>query len=172
MEHKNERCDANHYANQKTDVDELIKTHSNLVRKVPGRCMVAPSMPEIEDVMQIGFGLVNAASNIPAKKAPHALCSIKSRARSLTICARVQICATTIQIKRNIIRSCRTCDKIYASAHPCRNAADMGMASMNSEWEQAFRANAHESLADVYDQYSIYVRLKKTTQKKNWVMRS
>ena len=24
------------------------------------------------------------------------------------------------------------------------------------EWEQAFQANAHESLADVYDQYSIW----------------
>ena len=36
-------------------------------------------------------------------------------------------------------------------------AADMGMSEHELfEWEQAFQANAHESLADVYDQYSIW----------------
>ena len=33
----------------------------------------------------------------------------------------------------------------------------MGMSENElHEWEQAFRANAHDSLADVYDQYSIW----------------
>ena len=35
-------------------------------------------------------------------------------------------------------------------------AADMGMSEHELRMEQAFQANAHESLADVYDQYSIW----------------
>ena len=58
-----------HYANQKTDVDELIKQHSDLVRKIAwqvhGRTR---HTTEIEDVMQIGFtGLVNAAQQYTRK---------------------------------------------------------------------------------------------------------
>ena len=104
-----------HYANQKTDVDELIKTHGDLVRKIAwqvhGRTRHAT---EIEDIMQIGFtGLVNAAQQYTRKEgatfATYAGAS-ESRARLLTICAKVQICAAQqFRSKRNIILSFRAC---------------------------------------------------------------
>ena len=56
-------AERDHYANQKDDVEELTKSHSDLVRKIAwqvhGRTR---HTTEIEDVMQVGFtGLVNAA---------------------------------------------------------------------------------------------------------------
>ena len=53
------------YAEQQPDVDELIASHSELVRKIAwqihGR---ARHITEIEDIMQIGYtGLIVAAQN-------------------------------------------------------------------------------------------------------------
>ena len=49
-----------HYDNQTIDVEELIKTHSDLIRKIAwqihGRTR---HTTEIEDVMQVGFTAVS-----------------------------------------------------------------------------------------------------------------
>ncbi len=86
-----------HYANQKIDVDELIKTHSDLVRKIAwqihGRTR---HTTEIEDVMQVGFtGLVNAAQQYTRKEGATfgTMPASALRARSSIICAKAQIFA-------------------------------------------------------------------------------
>ena len=84
------------YAEQHPDVDELIASHTELVRKIAwqihGR---ARHITEIEDMMQIGYtGLIIAAQNYTLWKGPllHMPAS-GSEARSLIICARVPTCA-------------------------------------------------------------------------------
>ena len=94
-----------HYANQKTDVDELITTHSNLVRKIAwqvhGRTR---HTTEIEDVMQIGFtGLVNAAQQYTRKDGATfaTYASIKIKGAIIDYLRKSSnLCRTTIQIKK------------------------------------------------------------------------
>ena len=59
-----------HYARQKNDVDDLIKRHSELVRKIAWQVHGRTShTTEIEDLMQIGFaGLINAAQQYTRKE--------------------------------------------------------------------------------------------------------
>ena len=152
-----------HYANQKTDVDELIKQHSDLVRKIAwqvhGRTR---HTTEIEDVMQIGFtGLVNAAQQYTRKDGATfaTYASIKIKGAIIDYLRKSSnLCRTTIQIKKKynkVVQNLQT--KFMRNPTHSEIAADMGMSEGELyEWEQAFQANAHESLADVYDQYSIW----------------
>ena len=85
------------YAEQHPDVDELIASHSELVRKIArqihGR---ARHITEIEDMMQIGYtGLIVAAQNYTPLDRPVLLHmpASGSEAQLLIICARVPICA-------------------------------------------------------------------------------
>ena len=94
-----------HYANQKTDVDELIKTHSDLVRKIAwqvhGRTR---HTTEIEDIMQIGFtGLVNAAQQYTRKEGATfaTYASIRVKGAIIDYLRKSSnLCRTTIQIKK------------------------------------------------------------------------
>jgi RNA polymerase sigma factor for flagellar operon FliA len=96
-----------HYANQKTDVDELIKTHSDLVRKIAwqihGRTR---HTTEIEDVMQIGFtGLVNAAQQYTRREGATfaTYASIRIKGAIIDFLRKSSnLCRTTIQIKKKI----------------------------------------------------------------------
>ena len=59
-----------HYADQKIDVDEVIKLNTNLVKKIAWHIYGRASHSiEIEDLMQIGFAaLVNAAQQYTRKE--------------------------------------------------------------------------------------------------------
>lgn len=152
-----------HYANQKIDVDELIKTHSDLVRKIAwqihGRTR---HTTEIEDIMQIGFtGLVNAAQQYTRKEGATfgTYASIRIKGAIIDYLRKSSnLCRTTIQIKKKynkIVQALQT--RFMRQPTHEEIAAEMGMSEHElHEWEQAFQANAHESLADVYDQYSVW----------------
>ena len=94
-----------HYANQKIDVDELIKTHSDLVRKIAwqihGRTR---HTTEIEDVMQVGFtGLVNAAQQYTRKEGATfgTYASIRIKGAIIDYLRKSSnLCRTTIQMKK------------------------------------------------------------------------
>ena len=152
-----------HYANHKTDVDELIRTHSDLVRKIAwqvhGRTR---HTTEIEDVIQIGFtGLVNAAQQYTRKEgatfATYASIRIKGAIIDY-LRKNSNLCRTTIQIKKKYNKVIQRLQaKLMRQPTEEEIAVEMGMSAHElHEWEQAFQANAHESLADVYDQYSIW----------------
>ena len=94
-----------HYANQKIDVDELIKTHSDLVRKIAwqihGRTR---HTTEIEDVMQVGFtGLVTAAQQYTRKEGAtfSTYASIRIKGAIIDYLRKSSnLCRTTIQMKK------------------------------------------------------------------------
>jgi RNA polymerase sigma factor for flagellar operon FliA len=152
-----------HYANQKADVNELIKSHSNLVRKIAwqvhGRTR---HTTEIEDVMQVGFtGLVNAAQQYTRKEGATfaTYASIRIKGAIIDYLRKSSnLCRTTIQIKKKynkVVQGLQT--KLMRHPNPQEISVAMGMSEHElQEWEQAFQANAHDSLGDVYDQYSIW----------------
>ena len=100
--------------------------------------------------------------------------ALESKARLLTICEKVQICAARpFRSKRNTKSRSAPTDKIDASANQQEIAANMGMSEHElHEWEQAFQANAHESLADVYDQYSIWYASEEDSPEEKLAMRN
>jgi len=152
-----------HYANQKTDVDELIKTHSDLVRKIAwqihGRTR---HTTEIEDIIQVGFtGLVNAAQQYTLKEGATfaTYASIRIKGAIIDYLRKSSnLCRTTIQIKKRynkVVQALQS--QLMRQPNHLEIATEMGMSEHElQEWEQAFQANAHDSLADVYDQYSIW----------------
>ena len=93
------------YAEQHPDVDELINSHSELVRKIAwqihGR---ARHITEIEDIIQIGYtGLIVAAQNYtPLDGASFAsYASIRIRGAIVDYLRKSSnLCRTTIQIKK------------------------------------------------------------------------
>ena len=94
-----------HYANQNTDVDELIKTHSDLVRKIAWQVYGRTRhTTEIEDIMQIGFtGLVNAAQKYTRKEGATfaTYASIRIKGAIIDYLRKSSnLCRTTIQIKK------------------------------------------------------------------------
>ena len=93
------------YAEYQPDVDELIASHSELVRKIAwqihGR---ARHITEIEDIMQIGYtGLIVAAQNYtPLDGASFAsYASIRIRGAIVDYLRKSSnLCRTTIQVKK------------------------------------------------------------------------
>ena len=93
------------YAEQQPDVDELITTNSELVRKIAwqihGR---ARHITEIEDIIQIGYtGLIVAAQNYtPLDGATFAsYASIRIRGAIVDYLRKSSnLCRTTIQVKK------------------------------------------------------------------------
>jgi RNA polymerase sigma factor for flagellar operon FliA len=154
---------SDHYANQKIDVDELIKTHSDLVRKIAwqihGRTR---HTTEIEDVMQVGFtGLVNAAQQYTRKEGATfgTYASIRIKGAIIDYLRKSSnLCRTTIQMKK-LYNKAQAELQIRLMRQP--NASELSVAMGMSEtelqeWEHAFQASTHDSLDSVYDQYSIW----------------
>ena len=151
------------YADQKMDIDEVIRTHSNLVKKIAwhihGR---ASHATEIEDIIQIGFAaLVNAAQQYTLKEGATfaTYASIRIKGDIIDHLRKASnLCRTTITMKKRynkVITDLRS--KLFREPTSEEISSAMGISAAEfREWERAFQANSHESLDSVYDQYSVW----------------
>ena len=151
------------YTNKPQNVNALVENNMGLVRKIAwhmhGR---VKSAIEIEDLIQIGmFGLVTAAQ----KYAPQEGVSFSSYA-SIRIRGEIvdylrknsNLCRTTIQIQQQY-RNCVENLSKNLQRPPSKEeiSKSMGMNSIELDgWEQAFAANTHQSLDNVYDEFSVW----------------
>ena len=151
------------YAEKQPDVDELISSHSELVRKIAwqihGR---ARHITEIDDLVQIGYtGLIVAAQKYtPLEGASFAsYASIRIRGAIVDYLRKSSnLCRTTIQIKKKYNEATENLERSLMR-QPDRQeiAAEMKMSEDElTEWEAAFQANTHQSIESVYDQFSVW----------------
>ena len=151
------------YAEQQPDVEELIASHSELVRKIAwqihGR---ARHITEIEDIMQIGYtGLIVAAQNYtPLDGASFAAyASIRIRGAIVDYLRKSSnLCRTTIQIKKKYNQAVEKLERQFLRQPNRLEIADELDMSEDQliEWEAAFQANTPQSIDSVYDQFSIW----------------
>lgn len=151
------------YAEYQPDVDELIASHSELVRKIAwqihGR---ARHITEIEDIMQIGYtGLIVAAQNYtPLDGASFAsYASIRIRGAIVDYLRKSSnLCRTTIQVKKKYNKAVEKLERqLMRQPNRLEVADEMNMSEDRLiEWEAAFQANTPQSLDSVYDQFSIW----------------
>ena len=151
-----------HYADQKIDVDEVIKSNTNLVKKIAWHIYGRASHAiEIEDLMQIGFAaLVNAAQQYTKEGATFATyASIRIKGDIIDHLRKASnLCRTTISMKKRynkVIIDLQS--KLFREPTSEEISKAMGISEVEfREWERAFQANSHESLDSVYDQYSVW----------------
>ena len=151
------------YAEQQPDVEELIASHSELVRKIAwqihGR---ARHITEIEDIMQIGYtGLIVAAQNYtPLDGASFAsYASIRIRGAIVDYLRKSSnLCRTTIQIKKKYNHAVEKLERqLLRQPNRLEIADELDMSEDQLiEWETAFQANTPQSIDSVYDQFSIW----------------
>ena len=162
-------------ANQKTDVDELIKTHSDLSAKSPRQGMLGRTRhtTEIEDVMQIGFtGLVNAAQQYTRKEGATfaTYASIRIKGAIIDYLRKSSnLCRTTIQIKRNIIQVIQGLQtKFMRQPTHAEIAAGMGMSEQEfTSGSMRFRRMSMSHWLMSIINIPSGMHLRKTVQKKN-----
>ena len=152
-----------HYADQKIDVDEVIKLNTNLVKKIAWHIYGRASHAiEIEDLMQIGFAaLVNAAQQYTRKEGATfaTYASIRIKGDIIDHLRKASnLCRTTISMKKRynkVITDLQS--KLFREPTSEEISKAMGITEVEfREWERAFQANSHESLDSVYDQYSVW----------------
>ena len=152
-----------HYADQKIDVDEVIKSNTNLVKKIAWHIYGRASHAiEIEDLMQIGFAaLVNAAQQYTRKEGATfaTYASIRIKGDIIDHLRKASnLCRTTISMKKRynkVITDLQS--KLFREPTSAEISKAMGISEVEfREWERAFQANSHESLDSVYDQYSVW----------------
>ena len=152
-----------HYADQKIDVDEVIKSNTNLVKKIAWHIYGRASHAiEIEDLMQIGFAaLVNAAQQYTRKEGATfaTYASIRIKGDIIDHLRKASnLCRTTISMKKRynkVITDLQS--KLFREPTSEEISEAMGISEVEfREWERAFQANSHESLDSVYDQYSVW----------------
>ena len=152
-----------HYADQKIDVDEVIKLNTNLVKKIAWHIYGRASHAiEIEDLMQIGFAaLVNAAQQYTRKEGATfaTYASIRIKGDIIDHLRKASnLCRTTISMKKRynkVITNLQS--KLFREPTSEEISMAMGITEPEfREWERAFQANSHESLDSVYDQYSVW----------------
>ena len=152
-----------HYADQKIDIDEVIKSNTNLVKKIAWHIYGRASHAiEIEDLMQIGFAaLVNAAQQYTRKEGATfaTYASIRIKGDIIDHLRKASnLCRTTTSMKKRynkVITELQS--KLFREPTSEEISKAMGISEVEfREWERAFQANSHESLDSVYDQYSIW----------------
>ena len=151
------------YAEQQPDVDELITTNAELVRKIAwqihGR---ARHITEIEDIIQIGYtGLIVAAQNYtPLDGATFAsYASIRIRGAIVDYLRKSSnLCRTTIQVKKKYNSAVEKLERqLLRQPSRVEIADEMEMSEERlAEWEAAFQANTPQSIDSVEDQFSIW----------------
>ena len=152
-----------HYADQKIDVDEVIKSNTHLVKKIAWHIYGRASHAiEIEDLVQIGFAaLVNAAQQYTRKEGATfaTYASIRIKGDIIDHLRKASnLCRTTISMKKrynNVMADLQS--KLFREPTSEEISKAMGITEAEfREWERAFQANSHESLDSVYDQYSVW----------------
>ena len=151
------------YAEQQPDVDDLIATNAELVRKIAwqihGR---ARHITEIEDIIQIGYtGLIVAAQNYtPLDGATFAsYASIRIRGAIVDYLRKSSnLCRTTIQVKKKYNSAVEKLERQLLRQPSRVEIADkMEMSEERlAEWEAAFQANTPQSIDSVEDQFSVW----------------
>ena len=164
----------NQYLDQKPDVEELITRHMELVRQIAwhmhGRVY---SAIEIEDLIQIGyFGLVQAAQNYTLREGATFASYAGIRIRGAIVDhlrKSSNLCRTTIEMqkKANLAgRELRTRLGREPTSSEMADHMDISEEEMHS-WNQAFQANVHQSLDNVYDDFSIWFESSENTPEEN-----
>tara|TARA_B100001250_G_scaffold368237_1_gene350808 strand:+ start:287 stop:991 length:705 start_codon:yes stop_codon:yes gene_type:complete len=162
------------YPEQQPNVEKLIADHMNLVKKIAwhmhGRVRAAI---EIEDLMQIGYyGLVTAAQKYSPKEGATFISYAVLRIRGAIVDhlrKSSNLCRTTIQMQqkaRKVEEGLRSV--LHRTPSPAEMAEKMGI-ELNEyrNWEKAFNANIHQSLDEVYDEYSMWFVSKENTPEEN-----
>ena len=162
------------YPEQQPNVESLIVDNMNLVKKIAwhmhGRVR---SAMEIEDLMQIGYyGLVTAAQKYSPKEGATFASYAVLRIRGAIVDhlrKSSNLCRTTIQMQQ---KQKKAVESLLASLQreplPSEIAEKMGLElNVYREWEKAFNANVHQSLDEVYDEYSMWFVSKDSTPEEN-----
>ena len=162
------------YPEQQPNVESLIVDNMNLVKKIAwhmhGR--VRASI-EIEDLMQIGyFGLVTAAQKYSPKEGATFASYAVLRIRGAIVDhlrKSSNLCRTTIQMQQKQKKAVEALTvELQREPVPSEIAEKMGLnLDEYREWEQAFNANIHQSLDEVYDEYSMWFVSKDSTPEEN-----
>ena len=162
------------YPEQQPNVESLIVDNMNLVKKIAwhmhGRVR---SAIEIEDLMQIGyFGLVTAAQKYSPKEGATFASYAALRIRGAIVDhlrKSSNLCRTTIQMQQKQKKAVQSLvGSLQREPVPSEIAEKMGL-DLNEyrEWEKAFNANVHQSLDEVYDEYSMWFVSKDNTPEEN-----
>ena len=162
------------YPEQQPNVESLIVDNMNLVKKIAwhmhGRVR---SAIEIEDLMQIGyFGLVTAAQKYSPKEGATFASYAVLRIRGAIVDhlrKSSNLCRTTIQMQQKQKKAVQSLvGSLQRDPVPSEIAEKMGL-DLNEyrEWEKAFNANVHQSLDEVYDEYSMWFVSKDNTPEEN-----
>ena len=162
------------YPEQQPNVESLIVDNMNLVKKIAwhmhGRVR---SAIEIEDLMQIGyFGLVTAAQKYSPKEGATFASYAVLRIRGAIVDhlrKSSNLCRTTIQMQQKQKKAVQfLVGSLQREPVPSEIAEKMGL-DLNEyrEWEKAFNANVHQSLDEVYDEYSMWFVSKDNTPEEN-----
>ena len=162
------------YPEQQPNVESLIVDNMNLVKKIAwhmhGR--VRASI-EIEDLMQIGyFGLVTAAQKYSPKEGATFASYAVLRIRGAIVDHHRKssnLCRTTIQMQQKQKKAVESLTaELQREPVPSEIAEKMGLnLDEYREWEKAFNANIHQSLDEVYDEYSMWFVSKDSTPEEN-----
>ena len=162
------------YPEQQPNVESLIVDNMNLVKKIAwhmhGR--VRASI-EIEDLMQIGyFGLVTAAQKYSPKEGATFASYAVLRIRGAIVDhlrKSSNLCRTTIQMQQKQKKAVEALTaELQREPVPSEIAKKMGLnLDEYREWEKAFNANIHQSLDEVYDEYSMWFVSKDSTPEEN-----
>ena len=162
------------YPEQQPNVESLIVDNMNLVKKIAwhmhGR--VRASI-EIEDLMQIGyFGLVTAAQKYSPKEGATFASYAVLRIRGAIVDhlrKSSNLCRTTIQMQQKQKKAVEALSvQLQREPVPSEIAEKMGLnLDEYREWEKAFNANIHQSLDEVYDEYSMWFVSKDSTPEEN-----
>ena len=162
------------YPEQQPNVESLIIDNMNLVKKIAwhmhGRVR---SAMEIEDLMQIGYyGLVTAAQKYSPKEGATFASYAVLRIRGAIVDhlrKSSNLCRTTIQMQQKQKKAVESLlGSLQREPLPSEIAEKMGL-ELNEyrEWEKAFNANVHQSLDEVYDEYSMWFVSKDNTPEEN-----
>ena len=162
------------YPEQQPNVEKLIVDNMNLVKKIAwhmhGRVRAAI---EIEDLMQIGYyGLVTAAQKYSPQEGATFISYAVLRIRGAIVDhlrKSSNLCRTTIQMQqkaKKVEEELRS--SLQRNPTPAEIADKMGIdLSEYRDWEKAFNANIHQSLDEVYDEYSMWFVSKENTPEEN-----
>ena len=151
------------YADQKIDIEEVIGSHSNLVKKIAWHIYGRASHAiEIEDLIQIGYAaLVNAAHQYTKRDGATfaTYASIRIRGDIIDHLRKASnLCRTTIKMKKRYNKSVSTLQGRLFRQPTAEEVSDEMDISLEEyrEWECAFQANTLDTLDSAYDQYSTW----------------